>query len=86
MPVRMVRIRHMWMAVLHGLVLMPVAVCPRRHRLMVMEVMEVMAIVMPVRMFVHQPFMHMLVLMRFHEVQHDARAHQQTPDQHAPAA
>ena len=70
------------MRVKHGFVLMDMAVRPCRHGLMQMVVMP---IVMTMGMFMRHDFMRVIVLMGFHQMQHDARQHQQAAQAHQSA-
>ena len=75
----MVRVRHVRMAVPLRLVPMPVAVLADGHRVVRVCVVPV---VMPVRVFVFERIVLVLVCVRFRQVQHDAGQHQQAAEQH----
>lgn len=80
---QMMRIRHMRMRMLHGLVPMRVAVRARGHGLVGMQMM---AVVMRMGMFVVKLFMLMRVAVRLHQVQHDTHQHQDAACRQHPGA
>ena len=79
MAVQVVCVRHMWVAVPHRYMLVPVAVCTRRHHFVGVVVVHV---VVGMGVFVFQR--HVFVFMRvcFGQVQHNAPHHQSTTSQH----
>ncbi len=79
MSVRVVRIRYMGMHVSQRGVAMSVAMRTSRHRLMCVIVV---AVVVPVRMFVLRRFVLVLVPVRFHEVEHYAGQHERAARRH----
>ena len=83
MRMQMMRIRHMRMRMLHGLVPMRVAVRARGHGLVGMQMM---AVVMRMGMFVVKLFMLMRVAVRLHQVQYDTRQHQDAACRQHPGA
>ena len=83
MRMQMMRIRHMRMRMLHGLVPMRVAVRARGHGLVGMQMM---AVVMRMGVFVRQRVVFMRMAVRLDQVQYDTRQHQHAACRQHPGA
>ena len=82
MSMRVVRVGHMRMGVVHRFMSMQVTVGARWHGLMLVKMV---AIVVRVRMFVRHRLMVMPVSVVLHQVQRDAGHHQGAAQHQAPA-